>query len=175
MHLLTIIVDEQSKTGNKARRGMDLARVLKVESVSRLRPTPPWHVKPTQTVAEAVALMREKSVGCVLVCCDRKILGIFTERDLLRRVLAIDLPLTTPVSQCMTADVVTVDPKDPIGVAMRKMEEGGYRHLPVVQDGRPMGILSAKRIVHYLVEHFPATVYNLPPESQSMQRKREGA
>ena len=66
---------------------MDVARNLKIESVLRLNPTPPWQVAPTQTVAEAVALMREKSVGCVLVCNERKIVGIFTERDLMRREL----------------------------------------------------------------------------------------
>ncbi len=55
------------------------------------------------------------------------------------------------------------------------MEEGGYRHLPVVVDDKPVGILSVKRIVHYLVEHFPATVYNLPPYSQAFLPRREGA
>jgi CBS domain-containing protein len=143
---------------------MDLARNLKVESVSRLRPTPAWHVRPEQTVTDAVALMRDKQVGCVLVCVDRNIVGIFTERDLMRRVLAPGRDLATPVAECMTPDPVAVDPMDPIGVAIRRMIEGGYRHLPVVHDGRPLGILSVKRIVRYLVEHFPSTVYNLPPD-----------
>jgi len=67
---------------------MDLARNLKVESVSRLEPPPPLHVRPEQTVADAVTLMRQKGVGCVLVCQGDTILGIFTERDLMKRVLA---------------------------------------------------------------------------------------
>lgn len=154
---------------------MDLARNLKIESVSRLNPTPPWHVTPEQSVAEAAQLMREKSVGCVLVCVDRKIVGIFTERDLMRRVMAVGKPLTSPVSESMTPDPVTVHPKDSIAAAVRRMEEGGYRHLPVVVDDRPVGILSVKRIVHYLVEHFPATVYNLPPDTPSAPPRREGA
>jgi CBS domain-containing protein len=153
---------------------MDIGRNLKIESVSRLQPTPPWQVAPTQSVFEATALMREKSVGCVLVCQESKVVGIFTERDLLRRVLAQDKPLSAPVSESMTYEPVSVHPKDPIATAIRRMEEGGYRHLPVVVDGKPVGILSVKRIVHYLVEHFPATVYNLPPCSQSTHR-REGA
>ena len=154
---------------------MDIARNLKIESVSRLHPTPAWQVAPTQTVAEAVALMREKSVGCVLVCQERKVVGIFTERDLLRRVMALGKPLSGPVSQSMTREPVTVHPKDPIATAIRRMEEGGYRHLPVVMDERPVGILSVKRIVHYLVEHFPATIYNLPPDSEAFWLRREGA
>ena len=126
-------------------------------------------------MAEAVALMREKGVGCVLICVERKVVGIFTERDLLRRVMAQNRPLSAPVGDSMTNQPVTVHPKDPIATAIRRMEEGGYRHLPVVVDDKPVGILSVKRIVHYLVEHFPATVYNLPPDAQSFLPRREGA
>jgi len=153
---------------------MDLGRNLKVESVSRLHPTPPWQVAPTQTVADAVQLMRERNVGCVLICQEERLIGIFTERDLLRRVLAPNLPLTTPIFECMTPSPVVVHPKDSIGSAIKRMEEGGYRHLPVVVDERPVGILSAKRVVHYLVEHFAATVFNLPPAA-APPPKREGA
>ena len=156
---------------------MELARNLKTESVSRLHPTPPWRVGPEQTVAEAVALMRQHRVGCVLVCRDDDhLLGLFTERDLMRRVLAAGLPLSVPVTMCMTRDPVVVHPKDPIGAAVRLMEEGGYRHLPVVDEaGRPVGVLSVKRIVHYLLEHFPGTIYNLPPDPGVVQVEREGA
>ena len=154
---------------------MDLARNLKVESVSRLHPTPPRTVQASQTVAEAVALMRQEQVGCVLVCASERVVGIFTERDLMRRVMAQGKPLTIAVSDCMTPDPVTVHPKEPIGSALRRMEEGGYRHLPVMDDGKPVGILSVKRIVHYLVEHFPGTVYNLPPDPGAVQQEREGA
>jgi len=154
---------------------MDLARNLKIESVSRLHPSPPWHVRPDQTVAEALDLMRSKAQGCVLVCEHKQLVGIFTERDLIRRVLAPRRPLSTPVSECMTPDPVAVHPTETIGAAIRHMEEGGYRHLPVVVDGEAVGMLSVKRIVHYLVEHFPGTIYNLPPEPNAVQQEREGA
>jgi CBS domain-containing protein len=76
----------------------------------------------------------------------------------------------------MTPDPVCVHPKDPIRLAVRRMEQGGYRHLPVVDEsGRPVGVLSVKRIVHFLVEHFPATVYNLPPDPNGVPQEREGA
>lgn len=143
---------------------MDLSRNLKIDSVSRLRPTPPWQLAPEQTVADAIALMRDKKVGCVLVCSSGRVVGIFTERDLLRRILATGRPLATPLVECMTPSPVVVDPKDSISTAIHRMINGGYRHLPVVHDGSPLGILSVKRIVHYLVEHFPSTVYNLPPD-----------
>ena len=155
---------------------MDLARNLKVECVSRLHPTPPLQVLPKQSVAEAVALMRRERVGCVLVCEEDKLLGIFTERDLMRRVLAQQQPLSVSVADVMTREPLTVHPKQSIGVAVKLMEESGYRHLPVVnENGGAVGILSVKRIVRYLVEHFPATVYNLPPAPEPVQHEREGA
>jgi CBS domain-containing protein len=155
---------------------MELARNLKIDSVSRLHPTPPWSVGPGQTVAEAVGLMRDKGVGCVLVCEADRVVGIFTERDLMRRVLAAGQSLATPVASCMTPDPVAVGPKDPIRAAVRLMVEGGYRHLPVVEaSGRPVGILSVKRIVHYLAEHFPSTIYNQPPDPSVVPLAPEGA
>jgi CBS domain-containing protein len=155
---------------------MGLARNLKVDSVWRLHPTPPWSVHPDQPVAEAVRLMRQHQVGCLLVCNGDTLLGIFTERDLLRRVLAAGQPLTLPVAQCMTPNPVIVSPTAPISAAVRLMEEGGYRHLPVLgRDGKPVGVLSVKRIVHYLVEHYPITVYNLPPDPDHFPLEPEGA
>jgi CBS domain-containing protein len=155
---------------------MELARNLRVDSVSRLRPTAPLQVAPEQSVADAVALMRRYHVGCVLVCSAGRLVGLFTERDLLRRVLAAGLPLTLTVAECMTPDPVVVDPKDSIRAAVRRMEEGGYRHLPVVDEsGRPVGVLSVKRIVHYLVEHFPGTIHNQPPDPSHFPPRAEGA
>ncbi|TMQ32469.1 MAG: CBS domain-containing protein [Planctomycetota bacterium] len=155
---------------------MDLAKTLKIDSVSRLHPTPPLRMGPTQTVAEAVRLMRQEKVGCLLVCEGEKLVGILTERDLMRRVLAAGKPLTSALAECMTPHPVVVDRKEPVGAVIRRMEEGGYRHLPVVDEGgHVVGILSVKRIVHYLVEHFPATIYNLPPDPGVVQQEREGA
>lgn len=154
---------------------MELARNLKTECISRLHPTEAHVLSPQQTVSEAVVMMRQFKVGCVLTYENDQLVGIFTERDLLRRVLAVGKPLTTPLSDCMTRKPVTVDPNEPINVAIRHMEEGGYRHLPVIDNnGQAVGVLSVKRIVHYLVEHFPSTVYNQPPDPDSVPQTPEG-
>jgi CBS domain-containing protein len=154
---------------------MELARNLRVDSVSRLHASP-WSVAPEQTVAEAVQLMRQHQVGCLLVCQGDDLVGIFTERDLLRRVLAAGRPLSLPIAECMTPKPVVVHPKESISTAIRRMEEGGYRHLPVVDSsGRPLGVLSVKRLVHYLAEHFPSTIYNQPPDPNVVPLQPEGA
>lgn len=155
---------------------MDLAKNLKIESVSRLNPTPPLRIRPGQSVREAVKLMKQERVGCLLICEEKRIVGIFTERDLVQRVLAPGRSLDQPIATFMTPDPVVVKRKAPIATAIRLMQEGGYRHLPVVDEGSaPVGVLSVKRIVHYLVEHFPATIYNLPPDPDVVQVAREGA
>jgi CBS domain-containing protein len=155
---------------------MDLAKTLKIDSVSRLVLPVPLCLRPAQTVAQAVTQMRQARVGCVLVCDGERMLGILTERDLMRRVLAAGKPLTLPVAECMTPNPVVVHRKETIGAAIRRMEEGGYRHLPVVDEsGRMVGVLAVKQIVRYLAEHFPGTVYNLPPDPDVVQQKREGA
>jgi CBS domain-containing protein len=155
---------------------MELSRNLRVDSVSRLVPTAPREVPAEATVAEVVEVLRTERVGCVLVVRHGKLVGLFTERDLLTRVLAGGLPLTGPVSAVMTPDPVTVGPKDPIRLAVKRMQSGGYRHLPVVDEaGRPAGILSAKRVIHYLAEHFPEAVYNQPPDPKSVPDTAEGA
>ena len=146
---------------------MELARNLRKDPVARLDPAPPRAVERTAVVADAVDLMRRDNVGCVLVCDGDRLVGLFTERDLMTRVLAVNKPLTHPVAEVMTPDPETVSPKDPIRLAVRKMQLGGHRHLPVVDEAnRPVGMVSVKGVVRYLVEHYPAAVYNQPPPGQ---------
>jgi len=155
---------------------MELARNLRVDSVSRLEPTPPHRIEADKLVKDAVNIMRTEGIGCLLVCQNGKLVGVFTERDLMCRVLGVGKALTLTIGEVMTPTPVTVSAKDSIRVAIRKMQHGGYRHLPVVdEENRPTGVLSVKRIVHYLAEHYPTAVYNLPPDPGSIPNEREGA
>jgi CBS domain-containing protein len=155
---------------------MSLGRNLKTETVGQLRPGAALTVAPTDKISAAIALMQQRHVGCLLVCNDKKLVGVFTERDLITRVLNVGRPFSDPVSEVMTSNPVTVTPNDSIRRALSRMEKGGYRHLPVLDDmERVVGILSVKRLVHYLAENFPATVYNQPPDNGVYPRHRGGA
>ncbi|MCE9563533.1 MAG: CBS domain-containing protein [Planctomycetes bacterium] len=156
---------------------MELSRNIRADSVSRLDPTSPLGIDASASVEEAVATMRTGKVGCLLVTDRGRVVGIFTERDLLTRVLAAQRPLDlTTMRAVMTSNPVTVGPKDPVRTAIKRMQRGGYRHLPVVDEvGRPVGILSARRVVHYIVEHFPALVFTLPPDGNQYPENAEGA
>ncbi len=154
----------------------ELSRDLRVDSVSRLSPPPPRLLDAAAPVAAAVELMRRERVGCLLVTRLGRVVGLFTERDLLTRILGPGRSLLVPMGGCMTPDPVTVHPKDPVRTAIKRMEAGGYRHLPVVDDARrPVGVLSAKRVVRYLVEHFPGLVHNQPPRPNEYPDTAEGA
>ena len=79
---------------------MELSRNLKIDSVIRLQPTPPRQVEADRSVTDAIEVMRQERVGCLLIIHRGKLVGIFTERDLLTRILGEGLPLTTPMREC---------------------------------------------------------------------------
>ena len=97
------------------------------------------------TVAEAARLMKEARVGAILVLRKDRLVGIFTERDALNRVLAVGLdPLHTRLSPVMTAKPDSMGPDKPFGHALIAMYERGYRHMPVVENGKPVGVVSMR-------------------------------
>ncbi|MDD3179836.1 MAG: CBS domain-containing protein [Opitutaceae bacterium] len=102
------------------------------------------HQVPTSlTIAEAVHEMNRQAIGSVLVMADDRIAGIFTERDVLRRVVVSDIdPKTTPVSKVMTPQVMTINPRVTVQEVMNAFAEKRIRHLPVVQNGQLLGIIS---------------------------------
>ncbi len=138
------------------------------EPLRLLNPRSPLWVAPSATLREAVTIMREHHVGCVLVVDGERLVGILTERDLLLKTEQADLD--QPVARLMTPDPETLALDDPIVWALNRMSVGGYRHVPLVDgDGRPVGILSVKDIVHYIVALFPNEVLTLPPDPTRAQ------
>ncbi len=110
---------------------------------------------PTTVVAKAAKLMAARNVGAVLVVDGEQLVGIFTERDALTRVLAHGLDAdSTPIGEVMTRDPRTVDPEKPFGYALMLMHESGFRHLPVVVQGKPVGIVSARSAMDPELEEF---------------------
>lgn len=101
---------------------------------------------PEMTVRAASQLMAEKKVGALLVVEKERIAGIFTERDALNKVLAAGLdPDKTKLAQVMVRDLQTIRADKPLAYALHIMAEGGFRHVPVVDDnGTPLGMVSAR-------------------------------
>jgi CBS domain-containing protein len=156
---------------------MDFRSYLETERVGSVDHRPPVWLAPTATVAEAIDLMRRQAVGCVLVVDRGRLAGIVTERDVLRKVLARGgAPPAGAVTTIMTANPVVVRTRDSLGSLFRRMYEGGFRHLPVLDDNDSLlGTISIKRVIRFLADQFPQIVYNIPPVPERFGNAREGA
>lgn len=107
-----------------------------------------WHVSPSATVYEAARVMSERNVGAVLVCADGNPVGIISERDLTRRVLLEDRPARhTRVEEVMTGVLRSVSRHDTVDHCMQLMTDKRVRHLPVVEGGRVVGMISVGDVV----------------------------
>ncbi len=110
---------------------------------------------PNTSVARAAKLMADKNVGAVMVVEDKRLVGIFTERDAVFRVVAKGLdPRATRLDEVMTRSPLTVAPEETFGRALLLMQEGGFRHVPVVKDGEPVGIVSSRSALDPEMEEF---------------------
>ena len=115
------------------------------------------------TVSEAARLMKERNVGALMVLEGEKLAGVFTDRDGLFRVLAEGLGGDTPLSAVMTVNPRTIDPESRFTDALQMMHDGRYRHLPVVEDGRVIGIVSVRDALGPELEAF---VYEMLRQEQ---------
>ena len=145
--------------------------------IRELSPATPISVEVGSHLIAAIKLIQEHRIGCVLVTRDDHVEGIITERDLTLYVLNRNVDVNTArVEQFMTENPECLELSDPISYAMNRMNLGGFRHVPIIdQQKRPVGIISVKDIVNLLVEEFPQAVMNLPPEPRIYPEAPEGA
>jgi CBS domain-containing protein len=119
-------------------------------------------VASTITVAEAVAEMNKKRIGCIVIVDDGRIAGIFTERDVLRRVVGADVdPKTTLVGAVMTRNVHTIPPEATVEQTMALFAERRCRHIPVVDHGRLSGLISIGDISRWVADTHKAEADHL--------------
>ena len=133
-----------------------LERALSEEPVSRIRHRPHTSIPSSLNALEAAKRLAEEHVACVLVEDEGKLVGIFTDREILNAVAdEIDL------AQCSVQDVMSKDPiyvyaSDPVAAALNVMAVSGYRHVPVIDvDEKIVGIISPQRVTAFLSKHFP--------------------
>jgi CBS domain-containing protein len=97
------------------------------------------------SIADAARLMKEHAIGALMIVDEGKLVGIFTERDVVFRVIAADKdPKSTRVGSAMTRKPRSLDASRPLGHALHLMYEGGFRHVPVVEHGKPIGMVSTR-------------------------------
>jgi len=138
----------------------DMERCLLHDKVVLLLPRKPVIVAPDVTVQEVLQKLVERSIGCVLVVEEQRLVGIFTERDAVVRIGAsIESLGDHPVGEFMTPTPETIEIDAQIAYALQKMDVGGYRHLPVTSQGRIVGVVSIRDILQYLARHLEVVEY----------------
>lgn len=127
------------------------------DRIERLWPKSPSAVAPDALVGDVLKKMVDERIGCVMIVDKGKLAGIFSERDALMK-LNTDAPkfMKRPISQFMTADPVTLETSDKIAYALHKMNVGGYRHIPILFEGKLAGVISIRDILRYLTERIAA-------------------
>jgi CBS domain-containing protein len=148
---------------------------IKVVEVLALGIDPPVIADAGTSLREIVWEMRDRRASCALLTREDRLAGIFTERDVVARVVGVHGVLDGPVAEVMTSGPEHIRRGDRLSTAVRLMRRRGYRHVPVVDDdGRVLGCVRHEDVVGYLAEVYPAEVLNLPPDPGQLILTREG-
>jgi CBS domain-containing protein len=139
-----------------------LQKHLMEDACDCLRLIHPVNVSVDDSVAHTIELMKEHGVGCALVLEGEKLVGIFTERDILMTLVGADKDLERlMVREVMISDPVKLREDDTMASALNKMSVGGFRHLPVVREGNiPIGVVSIKDILGYICTRLRREIRN---------------
>jgi len=154
---------------------VDFQLHLETESVDHCYPSEALCAAPGDSVRSVLRSLQSARTGAAMICDHGRLVGIFTERDVLR-LLSDGGNLDAPVSQVMVKNPVSLRKTDTVAHAIGLMSAGGFRRVPIVDaEGKVVSVLKVSGILHYLVEHFPKVVYNLPPAPHYKTAEREGA
>jgi CBS domain-containing protein len=159
----------------RERREQRLGEAILNAPIRALEPRAAASVAEGATIREAMELMLEREVGAVLIERGGRAVGIFTERDVLRRVVRTGIDQGRPVGEVMTPEPETLGPDDGIAFALNRMIVRGFRNIPIVDDaGVPLAILSLREVGAFIVSLLPGRVLNLPPEPGLEARSKDG-
>lgn len=137
--------------------------------------TTPVVVSLDTPIQETVEKMRERGRGYAMICEGGKFRGLFTERDFLNKVVGKGVPPDTPIRLLMRTNLVTITKHATLTEAIEIMDKHKYRRIPVLDtEGNALGMITVFDIIHYLAEHFPAEVGNLPPRLDQKMVTPEG-
>ncbi|MFQ5490768.1 MAG: cyclic nucleotide-binding/CBS domain-containing protein [Phycisphaerae bacterium] len=141
---------------NGPQLAVDLLADLTTGKLSTLIPKTPMEVDPSTPVRQVVQQLAKGGRKCALIVKDGRMQGIFTERDILQKVaLEYDRVADNPVSTFMTPNPESLSREDTIAFGLNRMTAGGYRHLPIVEQDRPLGVVSVRDVMSYLAKRYP--------------------
>jgi CBS domain-containing protein len=155
--------------------GARIEEILRRDSIRSMRIQPVATTPASARLHDVVSAMQKRRVAAVVVSENDRVVGIFTERDLLNRIVGLALNDGLTIGEVMTPNPRTLSPDDRIADAIRLMTERGYRHVPLVDaEGKGVGLISARDIVEFVARHYPKEVINLPPDLNQVMRQTDG-
>ncbi|MBN1991698.1 MAG: CBS domain-containing protein [Anaerolineae bacterium] len=155
---------------------MSLEQDLQLEQVQHLDLKNFTTVEIGTSVKKTVEKMRVENRHCAIIVDEGELVGIFTDRDILRKVVDARETWDLPIDDLMTSTPLTVQAKDRADMALALMDFKHFRNVPVLDDeGKVIGNLTHQAIIKYLSDRFPESVYNLPPNPEQATRQRIGA
>jgi CBS domain-containing protein len=174
---MAIYEDDRERLQEEEHPGpSDLESVLFGEMLKDAADKPPLIAEPSTSIHDVVQLMRDNRRGVVLIAEQGKLVGIFTERDVLLKIAGTRVDLQrTPVRGFMTPDPDALPADSSIAYAINKMVAEGYRHIPLVDEaGHPIGVVSMRDLIEHIAGFYQKDVLNLPPNPRAKSHNREG-
>jgi CBS domain-containing protein len=152
----------------------EASRNARADKVNRMQTDDFVCIEPSTPLSAAIEAMKKDEGGCAIVCEAERVVGIFTERDLLTKIVGADVDLRSPVSQWMSPVVSTLTRDATIGDAVSMMNEKSFRNIPLVKEGKLVGSISVFDVISYLAESYPKTTMNLPPDPDQIMTEEDG-
>lgn len=155
---------------------MHFAQALKREKIRKLGTREALTASQETTLGDLIRKLQAAKRGCAVILKKKKVVGIFTEQDALKRGLLAGADPATPIRKLMTVAPASIGMDDSLADAIRMMNDGKYRHLPIVNpEGEFLGLVSVRDIVFYLSENYPCEILNQPPDPHQVSVTAEGA
>jgi len=161
-------------TENATTARLDRPRNVHERPVSVLQTDDFVCISPYTPLGQAIEAMKTDEGACAIVCEDGRVVGMFTERDLLTKIMGEQADMNSPIGDWMQPVVETLSPDATIGDGVRLMNERGFRNIPLVADGMLAGSISVFDIIAYLAECYPKEAMNLPPDSAQVMDTVDG-
>ena len=152
----------------------EVSRHARQDSVSMMETDDYVCLEPSDSLSKAIEVMKEDEGGCAIVCESGRVVGIFTERDLLTKIIGESVDMNEPVRNWMSPVVATLSPQATVGDAVAIMNEKSYRNIPLVKDGQLVGSISVFDVIAYLAESYPKETMNLPPNPDQVMESEHG-
>ena len=149
-------------------------RRAREDKVSLMQTDDYFCVAPATPLRQAIEVMKRDEGGCAIVCEGERVVGIFTERDLLSRIIGEEVDMNTPVGNWMSPVVSTLTLEASIGDAVSLMNEKSFRNIPLVKDEQLVGSISVFDVILYLAESYPKETMNLPPMTDQIMPTEDG-